>query len=107
MGLYTIFAAKAVGPRGAVIAIEPSSRDFARLKANVELNRIANLNLLQVAVSDYDREANLLLATDEHSGHNTLGGLMASLVTVTKRVTIGASKLFQRSVRSDDEHQSE
>jgi len=73
MGLYTIFAARKVGSSGAVIAIEPSTRDFARLKANVELNKLVNVQLLQVALSDHEGEAELLVATEEHSGHNTLG----------------------------------
>jgi len=73
MGTYTLFAAKKVGPHGTVVAIEPSSRDFTRLKDNVELNKITNVHLLQVAASNYDGEADLLVATDEHSGHNTLG----------------------------------
>jgi FkbM family methyltransferase len=73
MGLYTQFAAKKVGPHGIVVAIEPSSRDFARLKAHIELNRLANVHLLQVAVSNYEGEADLLVAAEEKSGHNTLG----------------------------------
>ncbi len=74
IGLYTLFAAKRVGPYGVVIAIEPSSREFARLKAHVELNRLSNVHLLQAAVSSCPGEADLLVATEEQSGHNTLGG---------------------------------
>jgi FkbM family methyltransferase len=73
MGLYAQFAAKKVGPHGTVVAIEPSNRDFARLKANIELNRLTNVRLLQVAVSNCRGEAELLVAAEENSGHNTLG----------------------------------
>jgi FkbM family methyltransferase len=73
MGLYTLFAARKLGTHGIVVAIEPSSRDFARLKANIELNRLVNVHPLQLAVSNYLREADLLIAVEEKSGHNTLG----------------------------------
>ncbi len=73
MGLYTLFAAQKVGPCGIVVAIEPSNRDFARLEDHIRLNRLVNIRPLQVAVSDCAGEADLLLATEEHSGHNTLG----------------------------------
>jgi FkbM family methyltransferase len=73
LGLYTIFAAKKVGPCGTVVAIEPSSREFARLKANVELNELSNVRVLRVATSNHSGEADLLVAEEAHSGHNTLG----------------------------------
>jgi FkbM family methyltransferase len=81
MGLYTLFAARKVGPHGVVVAIEPSSREFARLKAHIELNRLANVRLLQVAVSNCRGEADLLVATEEKSGHNTLGAFGYDSVT--------------------------
>jgi len=73
MGLYSLFAARKVGPSGLVIAIEPSSRDFERLRSHVELNRLTNVRLLQIAASDRKGEARLLVAPDEKAGHNTLG----------------------------------
>jgi len=73
MGLYALFAAKKVGPCGTVVAIEPSSREFAKLKANVELNELSNVRVLRVATSNHSGEADLLVAEEAHSGHNTLG----------------------------------
>lgn len=73
IGLYTLFAAKKVGDQGTVLGIEPSDREFQRLKAHVELNSLSNARLLQVAVSSSRTEAELLVATEKHSGHNTLG----------------------------------
>lgn len=74
LGMYTLFAAKKVGEKGAVLAIEPSSREFQKLRANVELNRLSRVRLLQMGVSDHPRDAELLIADEEHSGHNSLGG---------------------------------
>ena len=73
MGLYTLFASKLVGENGIVLAVEPSEREFCRLKANLELNHVTNVRLIRVAVSNRRSEAVLLIASEEHSGHNTLG----------------------------------
>jgi precorrin-6B methylase 2 len=42
-GLYSLFAAKRVGPTGTVLALEPDRREFARLERNLRLNRLANI----------------------------------------------------------------
>jgi len=73
MGLYSLFAARKVGPSGLVVAIEPSSRDFERLRSHVELNGLTNVYLLQIAASNHKGEARLLVACDKRAGHNTLG----------------------------------
>lgn len=73
MGLYTIFASKKVGKSGLVISIEPSSREFERLQSNVEINQLQNVRMMQTAVSRLEGNADLLVATNDHAGHNTLG----------------------------------
>ncbi|MGI0073092.1 MAG: FkbM family methyltransferase [Nitrosotalea sp.] len=73
MGLYTIFASRKVGKSGLVIAIEPSSREFERLRANVKINQLKNVQMIQAAISLKEGEADLLVANDDHVGHNTLG----------------------------------
>jgi len=73
MGVYSLFAATKVGSCGLVVAIEPSGRDFERLRFHVKLNRLTNVYLLQVAASNHKGEARLLVAPDKNSGHNTLG----------------------------------
>lgn len=56
-----------------VVAIEPCSRDFARLKAHIKLNKLFNVRLLKAAISNYSGKADLLIAPEKNSGHNTLG----------------------------------
>jgi FkbM family methyltransferase len=73
IGLYTVFAGTRVGREGVIVAVEPSSREFGRLKENTNLNKLTNVRLLQIAVSNFSAEAQLLVATEEKSGHNTLG----------------------------------
>ena len=75
MGLYTLFAARMVGESGTVLAIEPSNRECDRLLKNVAANSLPNVRLLHMAVSDTSSQAQLLVAVEEKSGHNTLGAL--------------------------------
>jgi hypothetical protein len=71
MGLYTLFAARRVTESGCVLAIEPSSREMAALRNNVERNALKNVSLLPVALSDATAEVELLVASARHAGHNT------------------------------------
>ena len=71
-GIYTLFAAHAVGPSGIVVAFEPSAREFARLAANVALNRFAQVRLHQAAASDALGEVRLTIAEPRFAGHNTM-----------------------------------
>jgi len=88
MGLYSLFAATKVGRCGVVVAIEPSGRDFERLRFHVELNRLTNVHLLQVAASNHKGEARLLVAPDRNAGHNTLGDFGYSGITPEATETV-------------------
>jgi FkbM family methyltransferase len=72
-GLYTVFCASLVQPEGAVLAFEPSPRERARLKENVHLNSLSNIEVLPLALADFCGEVCLHIADDLHAGHNTLG----------------------------------
>lgn len=73
MGLYTVLAAKRVGEKGLVVALEPSTREFARLSKNVELNKFKNVHLLNIAASNSMGTATLHISDENEPGHNTLG----------------------------------
>lgn len=72
-GVYSMIAAKQVGQRGRVIAVEPSRREFERLVSHLRLNRLANVNAVNAALSDREGEAELKVAGEPYTGHNTLG----------------------------------
>jgi len=60
LGQYTLLAARRVGPAGQVHSFEPSSRMFAELKYNVELNGLATMcQLNKVALSNDEGVARL------------------------------------------------
>ncbi|MBI4598371.1 MAG: FkbM family methyltransferase [Candidatus Omnitrophica bacterium] len=72
-GLYTLCAARAVGERGVVIAIEPSQREVERLKRNLDLNSVRNVRVRAEALHNTECEVSLAVAAEGHSGRNTLG----------------------------------
>lgn len=73
IGVFSLIAARVVGAGGQVFAFEPSSREWQRLRDNIELNEIANIQVVKAAVADGVGSALLHLADDRHNGQNTLG----------------------------------
>ena len=62
-GLYTVLAAKRVGPTGSVLAVEPDPRNRFYLRANVLLNRQWHVTTLSVALGDSEEEADFFSCT--------------------------------------------
>ncbi len=56
-GYYTLLASALTGPTGKVFAFEPSPRNRAKLQTHVQLNRCANVQVLEVAISDREGTA--------------------------------------------------
>ena len=52
VGLYTLPCARAVGPDGRVYAFEPIPRNVHFLRRHITLNRLGNVEVCEVAVSD-------------------------------------------------------
>jgi FkbM family methyltransferase len=61
IGLYTLIAAKRVGPTGKVIAIEPDPENFKILKKNILLNQLSNVKALRCAVYSTKEKLKLFL----------------------------------------------
>jgi FkbM family methyltransferase len=51
IGLYTVLAAKLVGAKGKVLAIEPSPTTSIILGKQLEINRLSNVTIIQAGVS--------------------------------------------------------
>lgn len=92
-GLYTVFAARRVGRAGRVVAVEPSRREFERLRRNVEHNRLDNVTVVRAALSDRDGFAELHIADVEHAGQNTLGRFMYPGVCEVGREAVKSLRL--------------
>jgi FkbM family methyltransferase len=61
IGLYSLIAAKRVGPSGKVIAIEPDPENFKILKKNILLNQLGNIEPLECAVYSTREKLKLFL----------------------------------------------
>lgn len=76
VGQYTLLSAPLVAE---VHSFEPTPTTFKLLKANVESNRLGNVQANQCAVSDYDGTAELYLADAGNVGKNSLLGFPDSM----------------------------
>jgi FkbM family methyltransferase len=79
VGAYTLVMAFAAGPAGRVIAVEPNPTVAAELRANVSLNALMNVDLIQAAVAPHDGEMPFFLPDDRADN------LMTSSASQTSR----------------------
>jgi FkbM family methyltransferase len=93
IGLYSLLAARLVGREGIVLALEPSDREFRRLKTNLALNHAANVRPRQVAVFNRETDMDLLIASPPFSGHNTLGDFVYDHTRLEKKQLVHTKRL--------------
>jgi len=62
VGFFTVIGAKLVGPSGIVYAFEPVPDNVACIRRNVGMNRFANVELIEKAVSSESGRGELALA---------------------------------------------
>jgi FkbM family methyltransferase len=78
IGLVTLLASRWVGRDGRVVSVEPSRREFERLRAHVDRNALDNVDTIHAAAGDRDGSAVLHVAGLDRSGFNTLEGHFVS-----------------------------
>lgn len=57
VGYFTLIAAALTGPRGKVVAYEPIPSNVEALRRNVQLNGLANVEIVEAAISERDGTA--------------------------------------------------
>jgi FkbM family methyltransferase len=72
IGYYTLQASIRAGKEGKVIAFEPVSSTFNKLKRNVELNSLSNVNLENMAVSDTNGTIEIFIADEKNTGASSI-----------------------------------
>ncbi len=72
IGLFTLIAARCIGPEGRVYAFEPSSRTYERLLENVALNKFDNVSTHKVALSDRAAQLEMTISLDGFDAWNSL-----------------------------------
>src|SRR5438876_3528314 len=70
-GLYTIIAAKRVGPSGSVIAFEPSPRELRQLRTHLRLNQCTNVTIEEIALGEANGQGDLLIVEGHETGCNS------------------------------------
>jgi len=63
-GIYTVIAARQVGPTGHVYAFEPGKKELEILRKNIEANGLTNVTVIESAVSRETGTAKLAISTD-------------------------------------------
>jgi FkbM family methyltransferase len=91
LGYVSLSLAKQVGPNGHVIAFEPVPRNIELFRRNIELNRLRNITLLELAASDKSGEAVIRLAEN-----------LATASMVWHRNNPAATELSVKTVAVDD-----
>jgi FkbM family methyltransferase len=93
LGFFTLLAARLVGPSGRVVAFEPHPDNLVALRANVELNDLANVVIVPKAVSDT-------------SGERVFEMSEAATASVTNEVDVGARNTIGVAATSIDDFAS-
>ncbi len=92
IGLYSLIAAKRVGPSGKVIAIEPDPENCNLLHRNIELNKLTNVTILERAAFSSNSKLKLYLPGKER-GFTKLGTIMANRAMTENFLEIDATTL--------------
>ncbi len=72
-GLFTLLAAQAVGPRGAVHALEPGSAPYGLLETSVRINGFGWVTCHKAGLSNARERRDLLSAADPMGAYSSLG----------------------------------
>ncbi len=70
VGYLTVPLALALGESGRLLAFEPEAENVRRLRANLALNELKNVDVRQIAIGAQDGEVGLVLA-DDPAYHST------------------------------------
>ncbi len=92
IGLYSLIAAKRVGSSGKVIAIEPDPENCKLLRGNVEINKLTNVTILELAAFSSTSKLKLYLPGKER-GFTKLSTLMANRAVTENFLEIDATTL--------------
>ena len=90
VGFYTLLASVLVGDRGRVMAFEPVPRNLRYLRAHLQMNQLANVTVLEAAVSDAEGECRFDEGAGNSVGHiSAEGRLRVKVVTIDSLVSRG------------------
>ena len=89
VGKYTILAARLLGNRGRIVAIEPDPSNFAALTTNVALNRLSNVHAFNVGCWSSDGDKILHRQVGNLGGHSFVDSTAGEAISVPVRTLDG------------------
>lgn len=96
VGFYTLKAAKEVGNKGQVVAVEPEDNNFRLLSQNIQINKYKNIIPVKLALSDFEGKARFFLKARSCS-HSLVGKTWATpIVDVTETTVTTLDKLLDK-----------
>jgi len=72
IGTYSLRAARAVGPQGHVISVEPNPETAQKLRENIQASGDANVRVVPLACSDTETDLELFAAPRSNTGATSL-----------------------------------
>jgi FkbM family methyltransferase len=84
-GVFSAYAARAIGPAGRVISIEPNPVMLSRLRFNIAANGFGNVTVIEAALGETEGTANLRVPASNYGGaslDNETGGLQVRVMTL-------------------------
>src|SRR5215217_7034224 len=91
-GRYTLIAAKRIGPKGKVIAIEADPKNFDMLNKNIKLNKLEHVITLNYAASSNKSKVKLSIPKKE-SGHTIYSSIMPGRAPTEVFIEVNANTL--------------
>lgn len=102
VGFYTLLAAELVGHYGSVHAFEPVSRNLQYLRCHIALNGLANVTVIEAAVSDTNGKRRFRLHHSPAMGHLSDDG-QKEVSTVTLDEFVFGTVTTPHSIKIDVE----
>ena len=94
VGFYTLFASELVGSEGRVYAFEPVPRNLKYLDQHLKMNKIINVTVYELAVSDHTGQTFFDEGKDPTTGKiSTTGKILVNMVSLDELYIQGKIRL--------------
>ena len=103
VGFYTLVASYLVGKEGKIYAFEPLKRNIAYLKKHLQLNKITNVEIFEVAVTNFTGTANFAETESPAEGHLDKNGNIIVPTTSLEEIVRKQNLPYPKFIKIDIE----